>query len=138
MINTYNLFISHSWSYEDEYERLVKLLDNHLYFAYKNYSVPKDDPIHTNGNVHILYNAIREQMSHANVVLILAGVYSSYSDWIDKEITIAKTEFYAPKPIIAIEPWGAERTSQKVREAADATVGWDSGSIVDAIRKYSI
>lgn len=41
----YNLFISHSWTYSDAYDRLVDLLDNASYFSYRNYSVPKDNPI---------------------------------------------------------------------------------------------
>ena len=41
----YNLFISHSWTYNNTYEDLTKLLNNASYFSYKNYSVPKDDPI---------------------------------------------------------------------------------------------
>ena len=43
---TYNLFISHSWNYSSAYNDLVRLLDSKPYFNYKNYSVPKDDPIH--------------------------------------------------------------------------------------------
>jgi hypothetical protein len=53
------------------------------------------------------------------VVLILAGVYSSYRKWIDKEIELAQTGFNAPKKIIAIEAWGSERTSIKVKKAAN-------------------
>lgn len=43
---TYNLFISHSWNYSNAYNDLVRLLNSKPYFNYKNYSVPKDDPIH--------------------------------------------------------------------------------------------
>lgn len=100
----YNLFISHSWTYSDAYENLTGLLDNANYFTYKNYSVPKNDPIHNANNDRQLYNAIEEQIRHASVVLILAGVYSSYSKWIDKEIEIAQN---LNKPILAIEPWGS-------------------------------
>ena len=39
-----SLFISHSWSYGDAYEKLVGLLDAASNFEYKNYSVPKNDP----------------------------------------------------------------------------------------------
>ena len=46
----YNLFISHSWTYSDAYENLTGLLDNANYFMYKNYSVPKNDPIHNANN----------------------------------------------------------------------------------------
>ena len=136
-MKTYNLFISHSWTYTDAYEKLVNLLDARQYFSYRNYSVPKDDPLHTNGTVTELYNAIKNQIIPSSVVLILAGVYASYSTWIDKEIKIAQNEFYTPKPIVAIEPWGSEKTSVKVKNAADKIVKWNTESIVSAIREVA-
>ena len=68
---TYNLFISHSWTYSDAYEKLVNLLDADPYFTYKNYSVPKNEPIHNATNDYQLKAAIRNQMQHASCVLIL-------------------------------------------------------------------
>ena len=73
----YNLFISHSWSYSDAYEKLVKMLDSDSNFIYKNYSVPKNDPIHNAIYDYQLKAAIKNQMQHASCVLILAGVYAS-------------------------------------------------------------
>ena len=130
---TYNLFISHSWNYSDTYDGLVKLLNAKPYFDYKNYSVPKNDPIHNAPYDYQLKAAIRNQMQHASCVLILAGVYSSYSKWINIEIQLAQE---MGKKIIAIEPWGAERTSIVVKNAADETVRWSTDSIVRAIRGY--
>ena len=46
-MRTYNLFITHSWTHSDAYDKLVNLLDARSYFRYSNYSVPKDDPLHT-------------------------------------------------------------------------------------------
>lgn len=43
---TYNIFISHSWTHSDAYEKLINLLNSTNNFSYKNYSVPKNDPIH--------------------------------------------------------------------------------------------
>ena len=130
----YNLFISHSWAYSNTYNGLVNLLGARKYFSYSNYSVPKDDPVHTSGTDKELYAAIKRQMSPCSVILILAGVYGSYSKWIDKEIQIAQTEFSSIKPIIAIRPRGSQRTSTKVTGAADKIVGWNTESIVSAIR----
>ena len=65
----------------------------------------------------------------------MAGVYSTYSKWINKEIEIAQTEFSIPKPIIAVEPWASEKTSVKVKDAADKIVGWNSSSIINAIKE---
>ena len=130
-MSTYNIFISHSWSYSDQYQGLVKLLDNASYFSYKNYSVPKDDPIHNASNTYELKNAIRKQMQPASCIIILAGVYATYSNWIDIEIELAKE---MGKRIIAVEPWGAEKTSIIVKNSADQIVGWNTSSIVDAIK----
>ncbi len=135
MGKTYNLFISHSWAYSDAYKKLVGLLDKDSSFSYKNYSVPKDDPIHNANNDKQLYDAIKNQMSSASVVLILAGVYATYSKWINKEIDIAKNGFSTVKPIIAIEPWGSEKTSQVVKNNADRIVKWQSSSIISAIKE---
>lgn len=130
-----SLFISHSWTYGDAYDRLVDLMNAAPRFLFKNYSVPKGDPIHNAPGDKLLYEAIKRQIAPTQVVLILAGVYATYSKWIDKEIQIAKTEFPARKPIIAIEPWRAERTSQKVKGNADMIVSWNTSSLVTAIRQ---
>ena len=130
---SYNLFISHSWTYSDKYERLVEMLDGKPNFYYKNYSIPKDDPIHNAENDDELKKAIKNQMQSASCVLILAGVYATYSRWINIEIDLAQE---MGKTIIAIEPWGAERTSETVKNAADKIVRWNTDSIVSAIRGY--
>lgn len=129
---TYNLFISHSWTYGDAYDKLVDMLNAKPYFSYKNYSVPKYDPIHNVSNDYQLKEAIRRQMQPASCVLILAGVYSTYSKWINIEIELAQATH---KKIIAIEPWGSLKTSITVKQAADRIVGWNTESVVEAIRQ---
>lgn len=127
---TYNLFISHSWSYSDEYSRLANLLNKKPGFSWKDYSVPKDDPIHNAPTIAKLREAIENQMRPASCVLILAGVYATYSKWINIEIDLANK---LGKKIIAIEPFGSERTSLVVKEAADEIVGWNTDAIINAI-----
>lgn len=134
-LKNYRLFISHSWTYSDAYEKLTDLLAEYQLFQWSNYSVPKDDPIHNAPNTKLLEQAIERKMRPVNCVLILAGVYSSYSRWIQREINIAND---LGKPIIAIEPWASERTSVIVKENANQIVKWNSNSIVRAIREWSI
>ena len=120
----------------DAYDKLVEFFEEHPYFKWSDYSVPKDDPIHTTGSDSELYNAIKNKIELTNCVVILAGVYSSYSKWIKKEIEISKKVY--TKPIVAVEPWGSEKTSEIVKINADVIVKWNSSSIVNAIREYSI
>lgn len=134
-MKAHNIFISHSWSYSNSYQDLIQLLDNRSYFEFNNYSVPKDDRIHTSGTQRELKEALTNKISLVGIVIILAGVYSTYSKWIDVEIEIAKRSFSKPKPILGIRPWAAKRTSSRVQDNADLIVGWNSDSIVSAIRK---
>ncbi|MFM2357671.1 MAG: hypothetical protein RJA61_408 [Candidatus Parcubacteria bacterium] len=132
----YSIFISHSWAYGDAYDKLIKMLEDDPRFNFKDYSVPKDDPIHDAPNSKELAIAIQNQMRFCDVIVILAGVYSTYSSWINKEIQIAKG-FTNPKPILAIEPWASEKTSTVVRDNADKIVKWNTSSIVDGIRELA-
>ena len=134
-LKNYRLFISHSWAYSDAYNTLVSFLNEYPYFQWSDHSVPKDDPIHNAPSKKALHEAIERQMAGVNCTIIMAGVYSSYSEWINKEIEMAKK---FGKPIIAVEPWGSERTSQVVKDNASVVVGWNSGSIVQAIRDHAI
>jgi hypothetical protein len=132
--NEYRVFISHSWDYADEYERMVDLLNDAKYFNYKNYSVPQEEELDA-ATVKELKRKLREkQIKPASVVIVLAGLYSTHSKWIGREIRIANDE---GKPILGVEPWGSERTSNYVKKHADEVAGWNTKSIVDSIRNLS-
>ena len=124
-----NLFISHSWNYDNQYQRLKKLLQDRKY-VYRDYSVPKSNPIIGADSDEELEQAIEQKMKYSSIVLIMAGVYSNYSKWINKEIKIAQK---LGKPIIAIEPYDSKRTSSVVKNAADIVCSWNTLSIVNAI-----
>lgn len=134
---TYNLFISHSWGYGDDYERLIALLKARSYFSFVDYSVPEDDPVHNAPTAQALYTAILNHIRPCHVVIIMAGVYATYSTWINNEIKIAKTAFLTPKPILAVKPWGNTNVSRVVSDSANLQVGWSTASIVDAIRELA-
>jgi MTH538 TIR-like domain (DUF1863) len=130
MDKKYRLFISHSWAYTNAYEKIIELIIAQG-LSFYDHSVPKDDPIHTNGTDKQLTEAILAKMQGTSCILILAGVYSSYSKWINKEIILAQQ---LNKPIIAIEPWASERTSKVVKDNATVIVSWQGSSIVKAIK----
>ena len=137
VMKTHNLFISHSWAYSKHYDNLVRLLEDRPYFDFKNYSVPPDDPVHDAENDKELLAAIKAQMKPCGVVIIMAGVYSTYSKWIKKEISLAQDGFEESKPILAIKPHGNVYVSTVVSDAADKIVNWNTESIVAAIRELS-
>ncbi len=133
-LRDYHLFISHAWRYDDDYHRLVNLLDKAPNFRWSNYSVPEHDPLDAD-NTRKLEQELRKQISPASVVLIIAGMYVNFRQWIEYEIEVAKDY---RKPIIGIEPWGSERIPVQVQRAATEMVGWNTNSIVTAIRRCAL
>lgn len=133
-LKTYDLFISHAWTYNDEYYRLIGLLNTASNFTYRNYSVPEHDPLGTRTGQQ-LWQALERQIRPVNCVLVLAGMYANHRDWMKAEIEIAQS---FGKPIVGIKPRGQQRTPVEVQNAAKTMVGWTTASIVQAIRAYSI
>lgn len=137
-MSTHNIhtFISHSWSYTNHYDKLAEWIFERSWsfgqasVEFKNYSVPKHDPIHNANNASELKQAIFNKIALCHVVVIPTGMYASYSHWIEKEIGGC---IHYNKPIIAVNPWGQQRTSRVVQQYASETVGWNKDSVIGAI-----
>ena len=130
-MSIYHVFISHAWHYGDQYNRVVDWLEEST-LLFINYSVPKHDPVDAN-NIAKLKAALTEQISHANIVIIIAGMYTVHSDWIDYEINEA---IRMRKVIIALKPWGNKVMPTKLQNVANEIVNWNSQSLISAILKY--
>lgn len=137
-LRQYRIFISHAWRYDDDYNRLVKLLRDASLFQFANYSVPQHDPVidpsKPSGRAKLLL-ALDGQIAPVHCVLVLSGMYAAYSDWINDEINLADRR---GKPIVGIIPWGQQRTPMAIQQAAKEMVGWRTASIVAAIRKHAL
>ena len=138
-----NVFISHSWAHSNDYDTLsgwiferswsVDPAGRNIPVRFINTSVPKDDPIHYANNISQLQSAIFSRIYYSDVVVIPTGMYATYSKWIQREIDGANK--YS-KPIIAVRPRGQIMNSSVVADAANETVGWMAGSVVDGIWKW--
>ena len=129
----HRVFISHSWTYEDHYQEVKGLLDDAYGFEYFDHSVSSDDPIDAQLPNH-LRKKIRDQIQSTSVVLVLAGMYVAYSDWIQEEIEIANE---MEKPIIGVIPPENDRMAAVVKENAVELVEADGTEILDAIERHT-
>lgn len=131
-----HVFISHAWAYSRHYETLASWIFDEPWsigqasLDFRDYSVPKDDPIHNAQSTQALKNAIFNKILRSHVVIIPCGMYATYSRWIQKEIDGAKA--YS-KPILAVYPWGQDRNANVVLDNADHSVGWNKQPLVEAI-----
>lgn len=133
-LKNYHIMISHSWDYNEHYQKVSSWLDDALYFEWTDYSVPIDKPLDVSGSKE-LKEKLKDRIAKCSCVIILSGMYVAYSEWIDYEIDTAK-EMH--KPIIGVEPWGQERIPSKVSDNADKVVGWNSSSVIQAVRNYAL
>lgn len=131
-----HVFISHAWKYSGHYETLADWIFNENWHVgqtsldFRNYSVPKDDPIHNARNERQLRDAIFRQIYMSHVIVIPTGMYANFSGWIQKEIE-GSADY--GKPILAVDPRGQQRTSSVVTSVASKIVGWNKKSVIGGI-----
>lgn len=139
-LKTYDLFISHAWKYGCEYDRLINLLNNAPNFKYRNYSAPSEkplanldgSPVNTSSEIK---DAIRRKINPANCVVVISGMYYNHRDWMQFEINYAVEK---DKPIVAVKPYSNSIMPSEIQNVANVIVNWNTDSIVNAIRSYSL
>lgn len=135
-VHQIHVFVSHSWTYSGHYTTLHDWIFGSAWSVgqasldLRDYSVPKDDPIHDAPSDRSLREAIFRKIKRCHVVVIPTGMYVNYSKWIGKEIDGATA---MSKPILAVNPWGQQRTSSVVGQAAAQIVGWNKKSVMGGI-----
>ena len=130
-LRTYSVFICHDWEYSDEYHRVRSFLNDAPNFSWRDLSVPEHDPLDTDD---MLQKNLRDQIRPADVMLVLAGMYTAHSEWMDWEMAFARR---IGKHIIGVKPWGNVQLPVVVQNNADEIVGWNTDSIVNAIRRHA-
>ncbi|MBC3928180.1 TIR domain-containing protein [Undibacterium sp. CY21W] len=131
-----HVFISHAWAHSWHYDTLASWIFGENWSVgqasldFRNFSIPKDDPIHNVTSTLQLTNAIHNQIARSHVIVIPTGMYAAYSKWIQKEIEGSKQY---TKPILAVNPWGQQKSAEVVTSNADQSVGWNKQSVISGI-----
>ena len=133
MARIYKIFISHSWAHVDDLKLLRNLLESRGYFNVEFTEFPPTDSIDSI-NTYYIRKRISERIEASDVVLGIAGVYASYSEWMRWELDKAIEKGI---PVIGVIPKGQERISAIVKNRAIEIVHWNTESIVSAIRKHA-
>jgi hypothetical protein len=134
MAKEFKIFISHSWAHSEDLEALQKLLNTRGYFNVEFLEASKKVPINSE-NASYVKSVLKDRIKSSNIVLGLAGIYASHSDWMIWELETAQANEI---PIVGVIPRGQERISTEVYSRSKTDVRWNTESIVDAIRTYAI
>ena len=133
MAKTDHIFISQSWQNSDALNSLRNLLSERGYFNVEFEEVSKDEPIDSD-DAYYIKRRLAEKIKNSNVILGLAGMYASHSDWMEWELDKA---IELDIPIVGVIPRGQERISTTVSSRSIVDVRWNTESIVAAIRDYA-
>ncbi|GHT58034.1 hypothetical protein AGMMS50239_01710 [Bacteroidia bacterium] len=133
MARTYSVFISHSWQHIEDLKNLRNLLENRGYFNVQFEEATPDVPINSD-NAYYIRQRLKQKISNSDIVLGIAGVYASHSEWMQWELDKAVE---LKVPIVGVIPRGQERISTVVSSRAKELVRWNTESIVEAIRKWA-
>ena len=134
LLKTRMIFISHAWRYNTHYNKIVEWFDSAPNVSWKNCSVPSDNAL-SDKTSKGLSEGMTRQINPSQIVVILGGMYVAHSEWIEYEISEANR---LEKPIVGVRPWGQERIPNIVRDASWCEpVGWNSASVVAAVRQLS-
>lgn len=133
MAKDYKIFISHSWKYSEDLTNLRSLLNERGYFNVEFQEASQNEPINSE-NAPYIKRVLKSRILSSDIVLAIAGMYASYSDWIAWELETANENSI---PIVGIIPRGQERISTTVTQYSIADVRWNTESIVAAIRAYA-
>ena len=127
----YPMFISHCWDYNEAYYKVEGWIDDSI--NWKNMSIPVHDPKETKSDKE-LEQKIDNLIKNSSLFIIIAGMYVSQKNriWINKEIEIAQKY---NKKILAIKPWGNQRTPTILQEVSDKLVNWNNSSIIYGIKE---
>jgi hypothetical protein len=127
--NPIRLFITHAWNTSDEYLRVFEYLESARNFFYKNLSAPDKAPT---GGKEADREEFRRQISQAECVIALPGLYRQQSEVLQFQLTFAKA---TDKPVVLMRPFGANAVLPKeITSLSDQIVDWDGRALVDAIK----
>ncbi len=133
MAKHYRVFISHSWTHCKHLKKLQSLLSNRGYFGVEFQEQTPDHAVNSE-NTSYIKQRLKQKITDSDIVLAIAGIYATHSDWIGWELETAKA---LGIPIVGVIPRGQRKISSVVSLYAITHVRWNTESIVDAIRTYA-
>src|SRR4051812_29149773 len=102
---TYDVFITHGWRYDEPWNKMVALLDQHLDTRWRNWSLPWHDPsierMTPSGRARVK-KLLDGQLQSTGVVFVLQSMVllgESRVEWIKHQVAVARA---AGKPVVGI------------------------------------
>lgn len=131
--NPIRVYAVHGWHRDDDYVRLFEYMESADNFFYKACSDPDARSAEGDGTA-ARRTLITESLKNAECVLCSAGTWERFNDW--ARFTVEKAR-ELDLPVVALEHFGPRDMDIRLKGHAEEVVGWDSRSIVDAVRRQA-
>ena len=128
---TRNAFISHIHEDDEGLPRLKDLVSQHGMIC-RDGSITTGKFNSASNENYIKYEILAPRIKWASVLVVYISPETKNSDWVNWEIEYAANE---GKRIVGVWAWGEKgcELPEALEKYADAVVGWNGESIVDAI-----
>lgn len=132
---TKNVFISHVHEDDTGLGKLKDLLSNNG-MAIRDYSINADNPNNAHDEAYIKSQILAPRISLCTTMVVYISPLTKESDYVNWEIEYA---YKAGKRIVGVWAYGEKgcEIPSALGEYADAIVGWQGNSIIDAINGTS-
>ncbi len=126
-----NVFISHKHEDDEGLPRLKDLVARHGMIC-RDGSITTGKFNGASNEEYIKYDILKPRIEWASVLMVYISPETKNSDWVNWEIECAHRE---GKRIVGVWAWGEKdcELPEALKRYADAVVGWNGESIVDAI-----
>ena len=126
-----NAFVSHIHEEENDVPRLKNLMAQHGMTA-RNYSITSDKFNNAKNEHYIKTQILGPQIEQCSVLIVTVAPGTKDSEWVNWEIEYANK---LGKRIVGVWQWGAKNCElpEALEKHADAVVGWNGESIIDAV-----
>ena len=137
-VRTYKLFISHAWAADEDYNRLIELLNNIQSFKVEICSETQrdpaiDDPESVTGSQKLKWH-MSDQVRSSNCALIFPRLFVTNNFWTNHSIHFCRT--YGVIPLSMALPDG-EELPPELAIKTKCVVDWNVESLEVAIKEYS-
>ena len=126
-----NVFISHIHEDDEGLKKLKDLVSKHG-MTWRDASITADKPNAAKNPDYIKQEILAPGIRWAGVLVVYITPDTKHSDWVNWEIEYAHKQ---DKRIVGVWEWGAKDCDlpEALDKYADAVVGWNGESIIDAI-----
>lgn len=131
--NPIRLYAVHGWHRDEDYARLFEYIESAENFFYKVISDP-GATLPGGEGAAARRSHIVDSLKDVECVVCPAGTWERFNEWARFTVERAKER---DLPVVALEHFGPRNMDLRLKGHADEIVGWDSRSIVDAIRRQA-